>query len=350
MTQLPNDNLSTTQVIGQEELLSLKNALGPGPVLVLTHANPDPDALASGIAFADLVKKKWNIDCDLFYTGLVDRAENREMLHLLTPEWKKKKVLEGFENYSATILLDTQPRAGNNLLPESQPAHVVIDHHNPLRECNDVLYKDIRPEIGANATILFQYLEAAGIKPDPRLATAMFYGLKTDTRGLSRGTSLLDEEVYIKLLHFIDHKALIKIEQAGLSRGYFRAIGIGLQAAEVCDAVGFAYLEEVLRPDLLAEIADLFIRLNEVKVVLCLGYYGKTLHLSLRTKNNFGDAGMLVQKIVHSIGKAGGHGTIAGGQVSIRNRPVEQMVKIIKTRFLNLFDVNEEKCFGLMDE
>lgn len=329
--------ISIPKSIGQSHLEQVRSVIGEGPVLILTHDSPDPDALSSGMGLATLFKQAWGIPYRLVYSGLVARAENRAMLHNLTPEWEQQDILTGLEKYSALTLVDSQPRAGNNRLPADVWPQIVIDHHHPMRESlQAVPYVDVRPEVGATVSMVFQYLDAAGIVPDPTLATAMFYGLQTDTRGLARGVSEIDEAVYVKLLSWLDRKKLIEIEQVGLSQDYFRALSQGLQAAHVYGKVVLAYLGPMSRPDLAAEMADVLIRLETARAAFCLGYFGDYLHLSLRTKGMDSDAGRLVQQVVASLGKAGGHGAIAGGQVPIAGKDRDTLVAEIKRRFLTL--------------
>ena len=335
---------SNTGISDQDRLDELRAIAGDGPVLILTHDNPDPDALASGKAFATLLSSAWNIPSILLYSGLVQRPENRAMLSLLTPEWEHSDELTGLDRFSAVALIDTQPGAGNNRLPDTRVPQIVIDHHHPRRiTLRKVPYADVRPEIGATATVLHQYLEAAGIAPDSDLATAMFYALKTDTRGLSRGASASDEAVYLKLLAWIDHKKLIQIEQAGLPQAYFRAFSEGLRAARVYSQSVVADLGEMHRPDITAEMADLLIRLDRVQAALSLGIYEDVLHLSLRTEPLGQDAGLIVQRVIVPPGRAGGHGTMAGGQVPLAGQEVTHLVDEIVRRFL---EVMEEKGAG----
>ena len=329
---------STTKIpLDHNRLDRLRIAAGAGPVLILTHDNPDPDALAAGKAFATLLKSAWNIPSRLVYSGLVLRAENRAMLNFLTPEWEHNDTLSNLDQYSAIALIDTQPGAGNNRLPANNLPQIVIDHHHPLRKAlSKVLYADIQPDTGASVTLLYQYLEAAHVVPDSDLATAMFYGLKTDTRGLSRGTSPADGAIYIKLLAQIDHSKLIMVEQAGLSQEYFRAFSQGLHAAQVYDHSIAAYLGAMHRPDLAAEMADILIRLEKAIAVLCLGTHDQTLHLSVRTEPLGQDAGLLIQKVILPPGKAGGHGTMAGGQLPLAEQDVDFVVNEIIGRFLKV--------------
>jgi nanoRNase/pAp phosphatase (c-di-AMP/oligoRNAs hydrolase) len=335
--------ISKSNPLIQNRLIQLRTIAGTGPVLILTHDNPDPDALASGKAFATLLKSYWNIPSQLIYSGLVQRAENRAMLKLLTPEWEHSDVLTRLDQFSALALVDTQPGAGNNRIPTTHTPQIVIDHHHPIRKTMEMVpYTDIQPEIGATVTLLDQYLETAAIVPDSDLATAMFYALKTDTRGLSRGASSTDQVVYLKLLAQIDHSKLIQVEQAGLPQIDFRAFSRGLQAARVYTQSVVADLGTMHRPDLAAEMADLLIRLDGALAVLCLGLHEQILYLSIRTEPMGQDAGLLVQQVIVPPGKAGGHGTMAGGQVPFVGQEFNHLVNEICRRFLKIMEETGE--------
>jgi nanoRNase/pAp phosphatase (c-di-AMP/oligoRNAs hydrolase) len=319
------------------DLERLCAAAGAGPVLILTHDNPDPDALASGKALAVLLKQAWGVNSRLVFSGLVARAENQVMLHRLTPEWVNEDELTGLDQYSAVALVDTQPGAGNNRWPTDHVPAIVIDHHQPLREqIAAVPYADVRYGLGACVTMLSEYLDLAGLEPDGILATAMFYGLKTDTRGLSRGTSAQDEQTYLKLLAKVSRPQLVQVEQAGLSPDHFRAFSRGLRDTMLYGQAAVARLTEMHQLDLAAEMADLLIRLDGAQAVLCMGPFGDTLHVSLRTKPMTETAGQLIQQIVLPPGKAGGHRSMAGGQVPIDGRVPAAVMDEIETLFLTV--------------
>lgn len=327
--------LDAPDTIGPQHLEQLRAVAGAGPVLIMTHDNPDPDALAAGKALRRLFELAWQVPSRLVYSGLVARAENRAMLTRLTPEWEHDETLADLDRYSAVAMVDTQPGAGNNRLPETFVPHIVIDHHHPVRDkIGNVRYADVRPEVGATSTMVYQYLELAGVSLDPALATAMFYGLKTDTRGLARGASTVDEVVYVKLLALLDQRELIQVEQAGLSAGYFRAFSRGLHATRLVGAAVVARLGVMDRPDFAAEMADLLIRLEGARAALCVGQHEDTLHLSLRTKPLTDGAGQMIQRIIVAPGKAGGHRSMAGGQVPLSGQPVEPLLAEIERRFL----------------
>jgi len=329
--------IDSNNPIDQARLEKLRAVAGNGPVLILTHDNPDPDSLASGKALAVLLKEAWGIPSRLVYSGLVARAENHTMLNNLTPEWEHSEELPDLKDYSAVAQVDTQPGAGNNRLDTVQPRHIVIDHHYPVRDTiDDISYADIRTETGATVTMLYQYLIAAGINPDPILATAMFYGLKTDTRSLSRGDSPADEVAFVELLHHLDQQELSKVELASLSHEYFRAFNRGLHATRQYGQAVVCRLGMMEQPDFAAEMADILIRLEDAQAALCIGQHEDTLQISLRTEPLGRDAGLIIQQIVVPPGKAGGHGTMAGGQVSLEGQDIEELLTEIEKRFLTI--------------
>jgi nanoRNase/pAp phosphatase (c-di-AMP/oligoRNAs hydrolase) len=328
--------LQLTNPVTPDHVSQLRRAAGSGPVLILTHDNPDPDGLASGKALAALLAL-WNIPARMVYTGLVGRAENRAILRYLTPEWEYEKIFPSPDNYSAIALVDSQPGAGNNSLPPGILPNIVIDHHLPVREeCQKVRYTDIRAEIGATVSMVYQYLYQAQVSITKELATAMFYGLRADTNGLSRGATTADGLIYVKLLDVLDRQLLLQVEQSGLSRQYFEAFHQGLLDAQIVGKTITAFLGEMHRPDLVAELADLLIRLEDIHAALCMGVYENILYFSLRTGCTEDDAGLLVQQLIFPPGKAGGHGTIAGGQFPLNGEKAEEIVISIKSKFLLL--------------
>ena len=320
----------------------LRNLVGSGPVMILTHDSPDPDALAAGKALATLLNVSWSVPSRLFYSGLVARAENRAMLRLLTPEWESVEVAPDAQGFSAIALVDTQPGVGNNSLADNYRPQIVFDHHRELRRrSRRIPYSDLRSEIGATSSLLYQHLEAAGIIPDSTLATAMFYGIQTDTRGLARGASPVDGVVYLNLVALLDRQKLVQVEQAGLSRQYFQAFYRGLQATHLYPHSVVAILSGMDRPDLPADLADTLIRLEDCQAALCMGVHHGTLYLSLRTIPEGKDAGPLAQQAVGNLGKAGGHGSLAGGQVSLAGRDLHAVTQAIEGRFLRAMGESE---------
>lgn len=328
-------SISSINPINQDQLQRLKQALQNGPVLITTHDNPDPDAMAAGKAMNQLVSGAWGIPTKLLYSGLVGRAENRAMLAALTPEWKLIDPGEDLSIYSAIIFVDCQPGTRNVFpIPENTPL-IVIDHHYPIVELTRrAVYTDIRMNVGSTVTIIYEYLHAAHVVIDPTLATAMFYGLRSDTNGLSREATVVDGIVYVKLLEMLDQPALLKIESAGLAQEYYQAFSHGMKNSRIYGKAIISYLGNMHRPDLTAELADLLFRYESVHAALCSGIYKEELHFSIRTGLLDQDAGLLVQNIIFPPGKAGGHGIMAGGQIPLAGKAPYDLILKLETRFL----------------
>lgn len=296
---------------------------GIDELYIVLHDDPDPDAIASGEALRYLLAETSAIEGQLVYRGVIGRAENKALVDYL--EITLLRLPEGdFEPDKPVILLDTRPGAGNNPLPAGQPVIAVIDHHAQPPEDDDSFY-DVRPWIGASSTILTQYLRAAECKPTMKLATALFYGIKTDTKALSRDTSAADVAAYFYLLPFVEVDALVEIENAQVPAAYFRNLAKAIDGARVYGDVVISTLGEMDYPDLAAEIADLFLRLEGVEWVICMGSYEDDLYLSVRARQEDADADALARAAVGERGSAGGRNTLAGGQIPLDGRDPQQV-------------------------
>jgi nanoRNase/pAp phosphatase (c-di-AMP/oligoRNAs hydrolase) len=209
----------------------------------------------------------------------------------------------------------------------------VLDHHTWRETTAAATFADVRPEIGATSTILTEYLQAAEIEITPTLATALFYGIKTDTLGLGRGASPDDVAAYFYLQPRIDVDALAEIEHAQVPPEYFQRLDATLHAARVHQDLVTSYLGSMHRPDMAAEMADLLLRLQGVRWAICMGVYKDDLILAVRTRHRRGGV-RLVQVMVGDDGTAGGHGTMAGGQVPLQGREPEEMAHQLGQRAL----------------
>lgn len=323
---------------------------GKTSVLILPHNDPDPDAIATAVGLGYLLKEKFNIESQIAYRGHIGRAENKALARYLDKPLRRFHR-NNLRSDSVIALVDTQPGAGNNPLPTTRTADIVIDHHILRAGSQTAHFADVRPELGASSTILTEYLLEAEIDPPTQLATALFYGIKTDTMGLSRKVSSDDVSAYFYLQPRIDINALIQIEQAQVPLAYFRSIDKSLHAGRVYDNdTVIAYLGKLSYPDLGAEIADFFMRLKGIKWVLCMGVYGNELILSVRSRSKKVGASWLVQDIIKDRGTAGGHGTMAAGHIDLASGEDSEKVAadLEKATLLYLKGTQDVACTPLI--
>jgi nanoRNase/pAp phosphatase (c-di-AMP/oligoRNAs hydrolase) len=324
----------------QERLEQMAQAVGEArELLILPHNDPDPDAIASALALRHLLAVRLGLEGQIVYSGIVGRAENKALIHYLGHPLRR---LTGADlNASRPVaLVDTQPGAGNNALPPQRTATIVLDHH-PQREAPMApAFSDIRPDMGATSTLLTQYLQAAGLEPPQPLATALFYGIQTDTLGLARNAGPADVAAYFYLQPRIDFEALAEIERAQVPIEYFQQLDAAIRATRLYDEVALCYIGLLGYPDLAAEIADLLLRLKGVQWVIGMGVFKDELILSIRTRHPRGGAGTLVQAIVGGLGTAGGHGAMASGHVPLgRGQDPAQLAQQLGQRALQLLHV-----------
>lgn len=328
----------------QKRWQTLQDCLeGCSEILILLHDDPDPDAIAGGEALRFLLQDQLDIKGTIAYRGVIGRAENRALVDFLRPQCEELPddwTPERRED-QAVALIDTQPGNGNSPVSADDDVQIVIDHHSD-REDEAGCLRDVRPWIGASSTIVTQYLQAAALKPPMRVATALFYGIKTDTRALSRDTSAADVAAYFYLLEFVDVDALVEIENAQVPAAYFKSLSRAMQTACVYDGVVISYLGESDYPDLAAEVADLLLRLEDVRWVVCMGAYEDELHISVRARSDEADAEALARHIIGEKGTAGGRNTLAGGQIPLDGTEPERLADDIRGRVLSYLDMPQD--------
>ena len=148
-------------------------ARGHHKALILTHDNPDPDSLASGVALAWLLGELADVEATVAYGGIVGRAENRALIReLKLPVVPVSRVV--FDDYDMICLVDTQPEQGNHSLPKRHFPDVVIDHHPVRAETRLAAVADVGGPIGATSTVVVEYLRASKLEIPPAIATALF--------------------------------------------------------------------------------------------------------------------------------------------------------------------------------
>lgn len=303
------------------------------PVAIYTHDHPDPDSIASAYALSFLLSHKLAIEPIIAFGGTIGRATNRAMVHELGVRLYPLAQVR-LDDYGTHALIDTQPQTGNHSLPNDLPISIAIDHHPMRPETANVTFADVRTDYGATSTIMYYYLEAAGIDLSTRLATALLIGIKSDTRGLERESSEADLHAYLQIFPHADLSLLARIENPLIPRRHFEAFHSALEQSVVYGKAVIADLGDADNPDLLAELADFLAPLEQAEYALVMGRHKGRLYLSLRSRDESLDAGALITAIVGELGTAGGHGRMAGAQIDIEKDPVS-VEEIVKGRFLS---------------
>ncbi len=320
--------------------------------LVLTHDNPDPDALASTAVLSTLLRRHFKRRVTVAYGGMIGRAENREMVRSLRLELSHLRHLNR-RKFQRFALVDCQPWTGNSQLPKGAVPDVVIDHH-PMRKATAAArFVDVRPDYGATATILVEYLEAAGMHPTRSVATGLVYAIRSETRDFGREAAGPDHAAYDLLLPRLDRRLLAKIQIARLPFTYFQTLHSALETLYGVGNLVVSHLGRVDQPDIVPEIADLLLRMEGKTWSLTTGSHGDRLYLSIRTTNARADAGNLMRRLIGRRGKGGGHGTMAGGWMEIPEEAgdeVRALERSVARRFAKALAKNPDRLVPLAIE
>ena len=168
-------------------------------VLILLHNDPDPDALASGLALRNLLRRTKTTAIIGAIQG-VTRPENLRMANMLDIQ-VERVTAASLQEFERIATVDVQPHYFGGLLNR---ADLVIDHH-PEQPGYSAVFKDIRADYGSTSTILTEHLRAVDVNISERTATAMLYAIKSDTLFFARHTNRVDLEA-VSYTHLRAHE------------------------------------------------------------------------------------------------------------------------------------------------
>mgnify|MGYP001588344215 FL=1 len=291
------------------------------PLIILTHDHPDPDSLASAWALAHLAQSKFKIRSRIVYGGIIGRRENRMMAErLMIPAYPLRKgELEAAEHVA---LVDTQPPFRNNRFPPRRKPDLIIDHH-PRHADTTADLALIDETVGATTTVLSEALLIAGVKVPRHLATAIVYGIGSETQNLGREATPRDAAAYQAFWPKASVKTLWSISYPKRSARFFADLARAIRNAFVCRSIVGAHLGVLETPDRVAQIADFLMTYEKARWSMVTGRYNGRLHVSLRSADPAGGAGRLLKRLLGGGNRGGGHAMIAGGSVDIGEKAPE---------------------------
>ncbi|MHB8765079.1 MAG: DHH family phosphoesterase, partial [Deferrisomatales bacterium] len=290
---------------------------GAERVLLLVQDDPDPDGLASSLALRTLLGRN-RLSTVIGAFGAVKRPENVAMCRFLDIHVSRVKPadLKGFDRVA---LLDVQPFHSPDIPTQ---VDLVIDHH-PRRPNYTARIKDVRPKYGATSTIMTEYLLASDVPISQRVATALLYGIKTDTQLLGRATTPMDVSAFAALYPLANHSLLRRIDRPQFPRVDLPSLSIALQHCQIVDDILFAYLGPLTREDVIPYIADFCLEVEAVEWSVVSGVSEGKLSISVRNFGAARSAGETVKAAFEPYGSAGGHKEMAKAVIPLARIPTD---------------------------
>jgi nanoRNase/pAp phosphatase (c-di-AMP/oligoRNAs hydrolase) len=284
------------------------------------------------------------------YRGVIGRAENKTLVEYAGAGLVPFRRLD-IGQFDTVALVDAQPGTGNHPFREAEKVRIVLDHHPLKPETRRVPFFDVREHLGATTTLLYLYVRASGVEITRRTATAMLYALRSETADLGREASAVDLRLFKELYALADLRALSKIVGAKVGKGYFEVIHRSIDNAEVYGPLIVARVGHLPYPDAAAEIAEYFLKYQEVTNAFAIGEYGGEIFMSMRSDDPGARLEETARRIIDGFGTAGGHGCSAGGQIPVCDEDrdcVADIEKAVIDRLLKEFGLENERSRKLV--
>lgn len=309
----------------------LENISGEDVIGIMINA--DPDAMASALALKRLFwrKVKKTIICRI---NAIKRSDNQAMVNLLNLQIPYANRVDTSQ-VTKWATVDAQPHHHPRLA--NIKFDIIIDHHPPDKEL-EAPFLDIRDNFGATSSMLTEYLRAAGIKPSAKLATALFYGIKTDTDNFARSSSANDIKAFKYLYPFVNLNTIKKIESSEINKGNLEDFRAAFENLEFIGNAVYIHMGTVDDADVLVILADFFLKMAEASWCFVSGIYGQKVVIIARNAGFRLHAGKLVQRLFEDIGSAGGHKNAARVEI-----PLEAAKKRVKENETTIVDYIRRK-------
>ena len=297
-----------------QELKKLINTVGDGKLAIIVHDNPDPDAISSAMGLKEIANSV-GVKADILYKGEIGHHENKAFVNLLDVEMIHPTDFKA-SDYKKIAMIESSAPGVNNLLPQGTKVSIVIDHHQANIEEVEAEYKDIRPNMGATATIMTKYLQELEIPVKTELATALLYGIKVDTDDFKRNTDPADLTAAAYLFPLANQDILNRLETPSKSTESIDILGEAIKNRQIKGSYLISNVGTIRDRDTLAQAADYLLTLEGITTTLIFGLGEDTIYVSGRSRDDRINIGkILADAFGHD--KAGGHAMLAGAQIPL---------------------------------
>jgi nanoRNase/pAp phosphatase (c-di-AMP/oligoRNAs hydrolase) len=326
--------------VNRKTIERIRSLFGEHKLHILLQHDPDPDAIGSALALRELLGRN-RPTTPIVTFGEVTRPENLAMLRLLDIQIDRITPADLHKDGARLAMVDVQPPYFEQPLGR---VDLVVDHH-PKRTNFKARFADLRTGYGATSTIFTEYLRAAGVEPTQRLATALLYGIKTDTLFLERGTNMADLNAFTYLYPFANKAMITRIERPALPLDDLESMGRALSRLKVENGLAVIHLGEVNREDVIPQMAEFCLQIENVDWGVVSGLVNDRVVISVRNVGYVKSAGDIMKRLYDDIGSAGGHRAMAKAVVPIdrfKEKFGEVSEKAIREAMLPMIAESEE--------
>ena len=283
-----------------QELEQVLSRAKDKPLVILLGGHPDPDAIGSALAHQRICEHL-GVSATIAHVLPLSRTENRALVKLLNVRLRKVSEPKDLEEFGYLSLVDASSSEATLQLPKDLELLTVVDHHRPA-SLPKAPFVDVRPEVGATCTLYAQYMEQ-GLAPlngegrsDSTIATAMFFGLQTDTDDFELATpSDFKAAAYLK--PHCDSEILSRVGRRTVTAEAMKVVKRSLIEMEVIRDFALAGVGRVsaVNRDAIPTAADFILRREDIDTVLVYGIVEGRIDGSLRTNSPSVDPATFMQ-------------------------------------------------------
>ena len=286
---------------------------------IFLQDNPDPDAIASGLTLK-YICKHCDVESKLYYGGTISHQKNKALINLLKIDLisikTKEAAMEVVRSAGMIALIEASIPSRNNILPEGVTPNLIFDHHQVDLSAVNGDFVDIQVNIGATATIMTKYIRQLNLTPDISLATALLYGIRTDTREFTRNTYPDDMNAATYLSPLVDKDVMSQLEHPPMGLETLDIIGRAIRNKEIRGSYLASFVEFISDRDALPQAAEMLLHLEGVYTVLVFGINEDKVQLSARSRDTRVNLGLILQSAFGEL-NSGGHATMAAGTINL---------------------------------
>lgn len=328
-----------------EEIKQLKDLLVlPKEIVIVSHRNPDGDAIGSSLGLAGYLKKLHHNVKVIFPSEYPSNYNFIKDVQLSTIfDLEPDKARQIIDQSDVIFCLDFNGLDRVDKLGESiqfaKGKKVLIDHHLDPEPFADIMFSDIAAS--STCELVFQVIDQLGdrSKIDPVIGECLFTGMITDTGSFRYNTrpETYETAAILKRIGVDDYWLANKIFNAQKER-HLRLLGHCLaNRMEIMDdyGVGIMWLNkkdyvdfDIQRGDT-EGIVNYMLMIKDVKIAALILEQPTIIKISLRSKDD-----VSVQEIAQKYFNGGGHKNASGGGVYASLKDVIYKLKKVIPEYL----------------
>ena len=339
--------------------MKLQDLLKYDEIVIQCHDNPDADALASGYGVYTYLQEHGK-NARLIYAGNNPIQKANLVMMTMALEIPVEHV-ESLDKPQLLVTVDCQ-YGEDNVRHFDAYNTAIIDHHQLAVEIpekpvalEEDLVKDmqanqpirlseIRSNLGSCSTLVWDMLKKEGVdvNANKNLATALYYGLLTDTNNFTEISHPLDKDLRDEAI--FEKSLITKFINTNLSLDELVIAGKALIDYKYNEEYRFAIVQaEPCDPNILGVISDLVLEVDVVDTCVVYSILPRGIKLSVRSCVKEVKACELVQVVTEGIGSGGGHLVKAGGFIkkSRLNMAPDKISDYINNRLIHYFECTE---------